>query len=1247
MNIHSSSFFGKSYWGFTMMSWLSSSRTSTVASVDRGCMWRPSFRWWFVLAALWLGSIQTAHADLQSLHSFLPSPSGSNPFASLVQGPDGKYYGTTVDGGSAGTGTIFRIEANGSANTLVNFEGPNGSTPYGALLLAPDGYLYGTTSEGGEYGSGTVYRMTVEGVLSTLFSFDSSTGINPYAPLVLGPDGQLYGTTPNGGAAGAGTIYRMSPEGVLTTLAHFNGANGRSPFAALVVGPDGQLYGTTPQGGSSNAGTAFRVSPVGIITTLLHFNVSIGSNPFPALIVGPDGQLYGTTSNGGAGFVGTVFRMGLDGSITTLVSFQPGGAIGKNPYSALVLGADGQFYGTTFFGGTSNLGTVFRMTLDGTLTTLASFNAATGGNPYGALLPGADGVLYGPAYFHGAGNAGTIVRIDANGALTALTHFRGPEGGNPYSAPVLGPDGQYYGTTSRGGTNGLGTVYRLAPDGTPITLVSFDGANGANPYAPLTLGADGQFYGTTPNGGNSDAGTAFRLSLNGMLTTLAHFDGTNGRHPYAAMVLAPDGHLYGTTPEGGSIGAGVVYRLGSDGSLTRIVDFGGANYATPFAPLVVGPDGLLYGTTTNTGSLGTVFRVSLDGTLTTLAMLSNSLYAGLAVGSDGQFYGSTFFGGSGAGTLFRMTPDGTVTQLADFAQIQARGAYAALVSGPDGQLYGTTYFGGAHDAGTVFRLGLDGALTKLMDFDGVNGRHPFAALVLKPDGQFLGTTLDGGTGDTGTVFQFRPPSAAPQDLTASAILDDVDLSWSFVPGATQYNVYQSQVSGGQAGTAPVQTVLSTGTLISSLANGPYFFRVSAVSPDGESVLSEEASALVNVPNVFALTDRSDVPLNSTQTSDAVSISGLVGPAPILVVGGQYAVGCADGAYTTEPGTVETGDTVCVRHVSSNAFSTGVDTTLEINGISDVFSTTTVSRDITPDAFVFTDLNNVPSSTLQTSNAISVNGINAPSPISVVGGTYSVNGLPFTATPGTLMNADLVRVQHVASAGGAASTNTTLTIGADGVLAGVTDTFTSTTATTAPDTTPDPFSFAPANDVEISTVQTSSAITVSGINQPALLSISGGTVSINGAAFFRPKGKPTVKAGDVVRVQHTSSATYGTTVVTTLTLGGVTASFSSRTRLPDVVPDAFDFVDVSGVAPNAVATSAPVVISGIDAPVTISIAGGSKAAYSINGGSFVSRQGTVRVGDSVRVRTTLPRTSTAISMTVTIGGVSDAWTVRGP
>jgi uncharacterized repeat protein (TIGR03803 family) len=297
--------------------------------------------------------------------------------------------------------------------------------------------------------------------------------------------------------------------------------------------------------------------------------------------------------------------------------------------------------------------------------------------------------------------------------FTTLISFNNTNGANPVANLVPGPNGNFFGTAPNGGANSSGTIYEISPDGSFFTnFYNFSGgSNGAAPAGALILGTDGNFYGTTYSGGVSNWGTIFQISTNGNFNQLGLLSGTNGAHPNVALVQAADGSLYGTTKYGGP-----------------------------------------YPNTTSGGTgYGVIFQITTNGALSTPVLLTGTngaFAAALTRGSDGNFYGTTVWGGDmsslalGYGTIFRLSPDGTFTNLYQFTGGNDGGfIYANLVQGKDGNFYGAAFNGGLYSGGDLFRVAPDGTFTNLYSFTGgSDGAFPYSALVQGSDGNFYGTT---------------------------------------------------------------------------------------------------------------------------------------------------------------------------------------------------------------------------------------------------------------------------------------------------------------------------------------------------------------------------------------------------------------------------------------------------------------------------------------------------------------------------
>ena len=319
----------------------------------------------------------TVAGSFSSLHTFHGSD-GAFPVTGVVQGTDGNFYGTTENGGY-GFGTIFKIPPNGEVTTIYLFCAhlpcSDGSHPVGGLVQGVDGNFYGTTQEGGTNGSGTVFVITPAGSFTTLHRFNGDGG-SPLGALVQAADGNFYGTTQLGGdAGGRGTVFKITPSGILTTLHDFAGGNdGSDPFAGLVIGVDGSFYGTTYLGGlsitgcGSGCGTVFKITRGGQLTTLYKFDKITGRSPKAALILASDGNLYGTTFAGGASDEGVAFRITSAGGFSVIHDFclEAGCSDGSEPLSALTQDTNGIFFGTTSQGGLDgqNDGSIFSLDLD-------------------------------------------------------------------------------------------------------------------------------------------------------------------------------------------------------------------------------------------------------------------------------------------------------------------------------------------------------------------------------------------------------------------------------------------------------------------------------------------------------------------------------------------------------------------------------------------------------------------------------------------------------------------------------------------------------------------------------------------------------------------------------------------------------------------------------------------------------------------------------------------------------------------
>jgi uncharacterized repeat protein (TIGR03803 family) len=346
------------------------------------------------------------------LYSFAGgSGDGADPYHSLIQAGDGDFYGTTLSGGTSNGGTIFEITPSGTESVFHSFV----SMPWAGLIQGSDGNFYGTTASGGTNGRGTVFKIMPSGTESVLYSFPVGSS-EPYTGVIEGSDGNFYGTTGANGVSDDGTVFTVTPSGSETVLHIFpkTGSDGEIPYAGLIQGSDGNFYGTTYNGGANGLGTVFKVTPSGTETVLYSFaGGSDGEHPYAGVIQGGDGNFYGTTYQGGTSGDGTVFKLTPAGTETVLYTFAGGSSDGANPEAGLTQGTDGNFYGNTYQGGAGGVGIVFKLTPSGTETILHIFagGSGDGANPSANLVLGSDGNLYGSTGAGGTGDHGTFFKV--------------------------------------------------------------------------------------------------------------------------------------------------------------------------------------------------------------------------------------------------------------------------------------------------------------------------------------------------------------------------------------------------------------------------------------------------------------------------------------------------------------------------------------------------------------------------------------------------------------------------------------------------------------------------------------------------------------------------------------------------------------------------------------------------------------------------------------------------------------------
>ena len=777
-----------------------------------------------------------------------------NPIGNVVADSAGDLFGTTIGGGDFGYGEIFEIvHGQNSVTSVASFNGSNGQTPNPQLIIDSSGDLFGTTESGGAGQQGTVFELAHgSNSIADLASFNGGNGKLPNSELVRDSSGNLFGTTENGGSAGYGTVFEIAAGGAFSTIVNCD-ASDPNPFGSLVFDGAGDLLGTVQ---SNVFMIPHGTNQIQIVPALQ--NIGVGN-----LSTDSAGNIY-AIGGAGANNDGEIVEISPSFSVQR-ISFN--GTNGKYPQSTMYIDGQGNVFGTTEYGGTSNEGTIFEIAAgSGTIRALVSFKGTNGSAPQGALIADAAGDLFGTTQTGGTDGVGTVFELNRGAsAVTTVASFEAPAAGTMPSSPLIeDTKGDFFGTTSQGGAYGKGTVYEVVPgNGTPITLASFNGTNGANPYTGLYEDATGDLFGTTDSGGSSNLGVIFEI-LHGSstITPLVNFNGSDGQYP-SALVGDSSGNIFGTT-QAGSNSDGTVFEIAAGtNTVSTFATFDPTNDGTPLGKVVFDNNGNLF--VASTLGDGAIFEIAHGtNTITQIATFRSDSPLNPQLGvfdpTTGNIYGVTHLGGTGQlGTLFEV-PSGThsVVTLVNFDNTNGQQPLPDLAVDSQGDVFGTTRAGVGY--GYVFEIvHATGALVSVYPFEPPYGDFPESGVIIDGNGNLFGAANRGGplglVNGGGVIYEIAagtPPTVAMTSPLPGAFEGSDPTLTANASGSSIANVqFQVSSDGGStwvnAGSAATTSPCS---IAYPLAAGSYLARAIATDGNGLATTSAPVAFFVDQPPQF-------------------------------------------------------------------------------------------------------------------------------------------------------------------------------------------------------------------------------------------------------------------------------------------------------------------------------------------------------------------------------------------------------------
>ena len=661
-----------------------------------------------------------------------------------TEAPNGKLYGTTVNGGLNGQGVIFEYDpANSLYTEVYHFAVLDGSGAVGSFLLASNGKLYGTAFSGGIYNGGTLFEFDYTTyAFVKLHDFNTSSIYFPaLGELTEHAPGVFIGVTQFGGSSNAGGIFEFDLNtNTYTVKTNIDQTTGLYGIGSLVKAGNNLYYSSTMQGGLNGLGVLYSYDYLTNTITKVYDCDFVGGGSCVASLLHEAGKLYGVTATGGANNGGAIFEFAYN-SNTYSKLYDFAGITGYSPFGCpLIKASNGLLYGTANQGGPGGSGVLYSFQLgSNTYTMEMDMPLVTGVAPSGGVIEASNGKMYGLTTGGGKSTFGCLYEYDYNLDLgISKVDFRyAINGSYPFAGMVKAPNNKLYGCCTFNGANDGGTLFEFDPlTQAFVKKFDFGGVQGMLPHNTMILASDGNLYGTAHIGGANSAGVIYRYDyINDVYSKL--YDFPAGSNAPGNLIEGPGGMLYGTTWYGGANGFGMLYQFDFvNNILTSLHDFAGPDGSYSFGhPTLVGTD-RLFGLTESGGLNGNGILYEYNLTTNTFVIHhhfngtdGNACRGSLIEASNGKLYATGDSGGAnGYGTIFEFDP--VLLSFAVKYDLTSVGGGqpigGSMYEASNNKLYGLNIVGGTNGVGTIFEYDyiLD-TYTKLVDFSSSTGSTPY------------------------------------------------------------------------------------------------------------------------------------------------------------------------------------------------------------------------------------------------------------------------------------------------------------------------------------------------------------------------------------------------------------------------------------------------------------------------------------------------------------------------------------------